>query len=57
MFDTCPYKEEFDKAISEDKSNPPEQCKKCIIFKESEYHKREVDQERIELWKKMMMNN
>ncbi len=54
MFDNCPNREEFDKAVSDDKSNPPEVCKRCVIFRDSEWYKQEMDKEKMELWQKIM---
>ena len=53
-FDDCPNPEDFDKAVSEDKSNPSDRCKRCPIFKDSKFYKQKIDPERLELWKRMM---
>lgn len=45
LFDNCPDVVDI--------KNPCESCKKCHFFRESAYYKQQLDDKKLELWKKM----
>lgn len=39
-FTDCPTQQDFEEAIEKDKTNPPDRCKECWIFKESKFYEK-----------------
>lgn len=39
-FTDCPTQQDFEEAIEKDKTNPPDRCKECWVFKESKFHEK-----------------